>query len=191
VIKYSVFIGFVIQMVSAFLYCRAIIKKQATPERTTWLLWATIPFVATVIALRGGAGLAALPVFASGLAPLIVLSVAIILRSGKWSFSVLSIVCLIIAVISLVIEVFGSSFVAALAVLSAEFAATLPTLAKSWKSPRTESVGAYILSFISASTALLAVNRWTIQQASFPILVMILMAAIVLIIVLRRRVSNE
>ncbi|MCL2881913.1 MAG: hypothetical protein FWF45_03345 [Coriobacteriia bacterium] len=189
--QYLTILGFIVQMVSAVIYCRAIIAGSVTPDRVSWLLWATIPFVAATIALRDGARWSVLPIFAAGLAPAIVLIFAINRRSGAWHPAFFSMACLCVSLIALFVELIGFGFIATIAVLIAEFAATLPTIRKSWRYPRTESSLAYVLSAISASTALLAIRVWNVQQAAFPMLVVILMLVIVSILIFRRKESVE
>ncbi len=188
---YVALFGFAIQMAAAVIYCRSIVLAPVTPNRVSWLLWAVIPLVATFIALRDGAGWAALPVFAAGLAPTIVLLFAIGRKSGTWHFTPFSILCLVISLIALVIEFFGYGIVAVIAVLIAELAASLPTIHKAWRHPETESALTYFFSMTSAATALIALETWAFVQAAFPALVVTLMLIIALTILLRKRSVHD
>jgi hypothetical protein len=183
-------LGFLLQMASAAACCHAIATKPVSPNRVSWLLWATIPLVASVIAIQDGAGWGVLPVLGASLGPWIVLFFAIVRRRGSWQFTPLSITCLVVSLSGLAIQIVGFGIVASIAVMVTEFSAALPTIAKAWKDPQSESALTYLLSGTSAVTALLTINTFNLQQAGFPMMVTLLMFTIALIVIVKGKVTS-
>jgi hypothetical protein len=183
---YFVFIGLVIQVISGVVYCRAIASDNATPQRTSWLLWAVSPLVASCIALADGATWSVVPIAAAGLVPLSVLIFAIVKKSGSWKLDALSVVCLALAATAIVLEVLGSSAIAVVATLVLELTATIPTLHKAWSDPESESVAYYCLNCISLASSLFAVHEWTLEQVAFPIFATTLTGTVLIVLIARK-----
>lgn len=140
------------------------LRGRAKPNRVTWLLWAVAPMVALAAQISGGAGYEALLTLAIGLGPLLVLAASFANRSSYWQIGRFDLICGGLSVLALVLWVItGQGLVALGLSIAADLAAALPTVAKAYSNPETESVSGYWPALPASVITLLTLDTWSVN----------------------------
>lgn len=175
VAHWLVVVSALINVVAASAYIRDTIAGRSQPNRVSWFLWAATPLIATGAAIAAHAdGWATFRIFMSGFMPLLIFLASFVNRQSYWRASRFDYGCAALSIAALIAWSLAQSPV--LAILLAAIAdgfAGLPTLAKAWRHPETETGGFYALSFISALIVMPAIPVWTIENSAFQIYLLI------------------
>jgi hypothetical protein len=183
VLQYLVVLGAVIQLIGVLSYIRGTLRGVTKPNRVTWLLWGVIPIIATGAALSDGVRWAVLPVFMAGLGPLLVFAFSFVNKHAYWKLGRLDYVCGLFSVAAIVLWLLTrDAAVAIILSIIADALAAIPTLVKSWHEPETENLGPYLAGFTSQLTAIAAFKLFTFSEMAFPLYLLIINAALVLVI---------
>jgi len=167
--QYWPMIGFAIILFSAAGYWREMFKGKARPNRVTTLLWSVEGTIAAIAAISDGVSWAVLPVVASGLCPFIGFVLSFVLKQAYWKISLFDIMCGSFSVLALVLwGLTGEPNVAICFAILADFAASVPTIIKSWKHPHTESIIGYAPCILGFGTSFLALQRYSFGEVAFP-----------------------
>jgi len=167
-----IYLGTAIGAAGAVVYLRDTLRGTTQPNRVTWLLWAVAPLLAAAVALRGGAGLRALPTFMVGFMPLLIFIASFHNSASVWKVRRMDYACGVVSVIGTVVWLVTRNGVVAIsAAIAADFLAGVPTLMKSWTHPQSETVHSYIGALISMIVLLLTVDHWTFDVVAFPVFV--------------------
>ncbi|MBN1245611.1 hypothetical protein JXA31_08460 [Candidatus Bathyarchaeota archaeon] len=156
-------------LVAAFAYIRSMFKGQTKPNRVTWLMWTIAPFTATLAAFSSGATWAAVPVFMSGLSPLLILLASFLNKRAYWKLSAFDYVCGALSVLALVLWYVteNPNMAIVFAIFSDALAAT-PTLRKAWRNPESEFRLPFLVGAFSPMTSFLVTAAWTFSEIAFP-----------------------
>lgn len=167
---YLVFVGALVVLAASALYARDTLRGDAQPNRVTWLLWALAPLIGAAAAFAEGAGWAAVPTFTAGLAALLVFAASFMNPKAYWKLGTFDYLCGACSLLALVLWAVTRDPVTALilAILGDALAA-LPTLAKAWKQPASESASVYWAGLVNALTAFAAVRDWTFPEYGFAV----------------------
>jgi hypothetical protein len=182
-LQYIVFIGATIQLAGIFAYIRETLKGKTKPNRVTWLIWSIAPLIATFAAIADGVTWAVIPVFMSGFGPFLVFLASFVNKKSYWKLTSLDYLCGIFSLLALVLWLITCHPIIAIvfAILS-DFLAAIPTLIKTWKNPRSETIDFYIASFLSGITCFFAVTTWSFSSYAFPIYLVLNNALFVILI---------
>jgi hypothetical protein len=165
-----VFLGAAIGLTGSLVYARDTLRGVTQPNRVTWFMWTLAPLLAAVAEIRQGVGLQWVMTFMVGFGPLLVLTASFISRSGAWKIGPFDIACGVASLCGLIIwALTNNNTVALCAFVAADGLACLPTLAKSWKAPETETALAYGTAWINAVLTLATVSVWTTGTVAFPL----------------------
>jgi len=165
-----VFLGAVIGLAGSLSYARDTLRGVTQPNRVTWLLWAVAPMLAAVAEIRQGVGLQWVMTFVVGFGPLLVLVASFISRGGVWRLGAFDVACGCASVCGLAVwAITDNNTVALISFVIADALACLPTLAKSWRVPQSESVSAYATALVNALLTLATVSVWTLGAVAFPL----------------------
>lgn len=164
------------------------------PNLVTWVLWALAPLIAAAAALTSGAGTSALPVFAAGAGPAVVVIAALggpgRRRGVIWKARRRDYVCGAVAVAALVgWQVTGDALTAAVLAVAADALAGAPTVAKAWRHPVTETPWGYVAGIISGAVALATLTDWDPTNWLFPAYLIAICTLIVALIATPHRSS--
>lgn len=153
--------------IAAFVpYICAILKKVARPMKSTWLIWATlntITFVGmwTEDTVNG-------QITGAILGSWIVTILAF--KYGESGWTLLDKFCLAGTALGIVLwQTFDSPTLGIVTSLSVVFLGSIPTFVSAWKDPSRENRVAWWIYWASCVCALLAVPKWTWQDASQPV----------------------
>ena len=152
-------------------YARDTIRGTTKPNRVTWFMWALAPITASFVSFwSGGDGWSALKVFSAGFFPLVIFIVSFYNSQSYWKLGIFDLVCgvLSLAAFAVWLSVSQTAIAVALAILGDLFA-SLPTLAKAFKSPETETGIGYVCYGLSFIPSLFALSVWDFENASFQV----------------------
>jgi len=167
--EYLVFAAAAATLLAAFVYIRSMFRGGAKPNRISWLMWAIAPFIATAAAVTNGVGWSVLPVFMAGFSPLLIFTASFLTKKAYWKLSTFDYVCGALSALALLLwyETKDPN-VAIVFAIASDGIATIPTLAKAWRHPETESVWPFITGMFGASSSLAAATLWTFSEYAFP-----------------------
>jgi hypothetical protein len=183
VLQYLVVLGAIVQLVGVLSYIRGTLRGVTKPNRVTWLLWGVIPIIATVASWSDGVRWAALPVFMAGFGPLLVFAFSFVNRNAFWKLGRLDYLCGLFSVGAIILWALTKTPAVAIVLsIIADALAAAPTLVKSWHHPETENTGPYWAGMTSQLTAMAAFRLFTFSEIAFPIYLLIINVALVLVI---------
>jgi hypothetical protein len=169
-IEYLVIAAAIATSLAALAYIRSMFRGGAKPNRISWLLWMVAPFIGAAAALSNGVDwVAVLPVFMAGFSPLLILAGSLFAKKAYWKLSRFDYFCGGLSGLALVLLYLTSNpNVAILFSILGDALAGIPTLAKGWRHPQSESPWPYITGVFSASVGLFASQLTTFSGYAFP-----------------------
>lgn len=190
-IRYLVILGAIVQLYGKYFYIKKTLKGQTKPNRMTWLMWSIAPLIASAAAFSAGSTWAALPVFMSGFAPLLVFLASFADKNAYWKLKYYDYICGTFSLLAIIFWIVTKDpLTAIILAIASDLVAAIPTLAKCWVSPETESGIAYAAGLFSATTSLLAVNNWRFTEYAFP-LYLIIINYLLIFAIYRKRPKKE
>ncbi|MGB6436084.1 MAG: hypothetical protein WBF59_18915, partial [Bradyrhizobium sp.] len=169
---------------------RAILKREATPNRVTWLLWALVPLIAAAAQWRAGVGISTLVVLSVGAGPACVVLASFVQRTGSWRLGPFDYLCGACSLAALALwAITGDPVTAIVLSILADAAAALPTLRKAWLAPATENRRAYLISLVGMVLGIFSVQEATFTAYAFNAYLVAVSGILVLILYLPRRRS--
>lgn len=169
-----IFFGLALQVWGCSRYAIDTYKGITKPNRVTWFLWFLAPVIAFFAELDKGVTLVSLMTLSVGLSPLVVLIVSFTNKNAYWELRPLDYLCGFLSLVGITLWlVFREGNIAIVLAIAADLFAALPTLAKAWKYPETETVAAYSMAIINSAIALLVIKHWTVANYGFPVYIFI------------------
>ena len=166
---YLVFVAAFATLVATYVYIRSMFKGGAKPNRVSWLMWSIAPFIAAAAAISNGVGWAALPVFMSGLSPLLIFTASFVTKKAYWKLASFDYVCGALSGLALILWYLTKDPNVAIAfAIASDGLAAIPTLTKAWNHPETESAWPFIVGVFNALTSFGAATMWAFSEYAFP-----------------------
>jgi len=161
-------------------YLRDTLRGKTQPNRASWALWAAAASIAFAAELAQHTPLtAALVTLVLGADPALILAASLASRQAYWQAGRLEWACAALACAALAAWALTRRGDTAIALaIAADLLAAVPTIAKSWSNPQSETAGTYIASAAGAAIMLLAVPDWSFAAAAFPAYVVAICATI-------------
>jgi hypothetical protein len=169
-LEYFVIVAAFASLLAAFVYIRSMFKGQTKPNRVTWLMWSIAPFIATAASVSTGVSWAVVPVFMSGLSPFLIFISSFLKKKAYWKLSSFDYLCGISAIIALILWYLTKEpNLAIIFAIVSDGSAALPTLAKAWRNPETESAWPFTVGIFSPMTSFIVAATCTFSELAFPI----------------------
>ena len=166
------------------LYILAIRRGETKPAKASWVIWATLDTIILAGMLASGTVSGQMIGAVVG----IWIVVAFSLKYGESGWTSFDKLCLGGAVLGIILwAAFKSPALGVLASASTLFLGGIPTFVSAWKNPRGEDRLAWIIFWVSALCALLAVPSWTIADAAAPIVFFAIESIVMVIVLVRPR----
>lgn len=183
-----VILSALISVFGAVAYIRDTLAGRSKPNRVSWIVWAAAPILGTVAALAAGADIwVTIRVFLAGFVPLLVFLASFVNPKAYWKITKFDIAFGIIAVIGLGFWIFADSpQMAVLFLAIADGAAAIPTLAKAWKFPETETGFTYVMGLIAVLLVLPSIEVWNIENSAFQIYLLLVTSALIFCVYRKR-----
>ncbi|MCU0652748.1 MAG: hypothetical protein MUD10_00620 [Candidatus Pacebacteria bacterium] len=169
-LQYLVIVGAAAEIFGVLAYIRATLRGTTKPNRVSWFMWSLGSFVAAAAAFADGVGWAAIPVFMSGVGPFLVFMASFANKNAYWKLGKFDYLCGLFSVLALAL--WAATREAAVAVLFAiisDIFACVPTIAKAWKHPETESGITHIATLFNGLTSFAAIKAWNFTSYAFPV----------------------
>jgi hypothetical protein len=189
-LEYLVFVAAFGSVVAACVYIRSMFRGRTRPNRVTWFMWAVAPFIATAAAMSSGVGWAVIPVFMSGFSPFLIFFASFFCKKAYWKPSKFDYFCGLFSGVALVLwYVTRDPNLAITFAIGSDAFAAVPTLTKSWHTPKTESAWPFIIGTFSPLTSFLVASTWAFSELAFPAYLVAINVLIVLL--LSKRWKNK
>lgn len=186
-----IYLGFLINLFLSLWYVKTIVSGSTKPNLVSWLIWMLAPFVGTFLAVKAGAGLAALGIFMAGFGPLLVIIFSLWNKNAYWKINKLDIVCGVLAFSALVLYVITRNLgISILFAIISDALAAIPTIIKSWEFPETESSSTYLGGILNNILALFIIKNWIFSVYSFNVY-LILINIIIVFCIYRRKIFKS
>jgi hypothetical protein len=168
-----------IRLTSGLSYAWAVIKRRARPNPITWFFWALTPTIVFSAQLLDHGGWELANTFALGFGPLVVFILSLRHNLTRAQFTTSTIMCGILAAIGVVLWLSTSNpMLAIIFSILADICASIPTILKARFDPSSEFLPGYLITMVSATIALLAVNDWRFSHYAFPAYIFVINAVI-------------
>lgn len=176
-------------LISPVVYARAILRGEARPHRTTRFVLLLITVLATASLFAQHDHVAIYLAGVSAVQSILIFGLSIKYGMGGWEKS--DILCLMIALAGIVLwQTTKNPTLALYASIAADFTGMIPALIKTYHFPKTEIYAFYLLDVFAAIFSLFALEAITIQQASYPLYIMIINLTMVGLIVRPMHTDN-
>lgn len=168
--SYFVFLTLPVSIYYTLKYIQDTLSNKIQPNIVSWAVWATASLLSFFVALSTGIPFLELfSTFISGLVPLIIVLVLIFVNKGKFIFSKLDIFCFGLAILGLILwkilgPIYGYGFG-----LLADMTGFVPTLVKTFKNPKSETIPVYVMGMISSVINILTLQNFSLFTLGFPI----------------------
>ena len=184
--SYAAFLATALGLLAYLPYVLDTLAGRTRPERASWLIWSVLSLVAFAAQISGGATASLGFVAANVACTVFVTILSIRCGTGGWSRPGDRKV-LVAAAVGLVLWTLTDNPVWALSItITISLAAGVLTLAKAYKSPRTETLTTWMTCCAASLYALLAADTVDVMQAAYPAYLALLSAAISATILLGR-----
>lgn len=181
-----VYLGAAIGLLGSFSYARDTARGTNQPNRMTFLIWALAPLLAFAIQMRLGVGHASVMTLVIGLGPLIVLAASYTKAATGWKLGVFDYSCGVLSLVGLTVWLItGHGGSAILLFVGADLLAGLPTVAKAWRAPHSESGSLFAAGFVNAAITMATLDRLSVEQAAFPVYALTMTGLLIFLIRIR------
>lgn len=167
-------------------YAVSILKKETTPNKATWIIWAVLGIIIAASYYSAGARETAFLPF--GYAIGIVGVAILVLKYGEGGWTLLDKLCLAGAALGLILWALTSDPVLALFLTTIiDAIGSVPTIKKTWERPGSEDKVTWILFLIANAINLFAIKQWTLSVAMYPVYVVILSSTMCALLLVPRK----
>ncbi|MFI5960039.1 hypothetical protein [Cryptosporangium sp. NPDC051539] len=183
-----VFLAFAFNVLGTSVYVRKALQGRVKPHLVTWTLWAIVPYIAFFAQISEGVHLPAFITLVAGLNPTCTLIVAVRSKSAHWKTSVFDVVCGVSAGLGVAMWcVFSDARYAIVFAILADALAAIPTFAKSFTNPESESSFQYACLAASALITLASLDVWSFASYGWAAYLAVLGIGLALTIRIRGR----
>ncbi|MDR3519327.1 MAG: hypothetical protein P4L63_00345 [Candidatus Pacebacteria bacterium] len=183
-----IFFSVIIQLIGVSFYIRDMLRGTTKPNLVTWSIWALAPLIGSWLEWKAGARLSIFPVFMAGFNPLLVIAVAFVIKKGYWKIKKFDVFCGALAIFALILWLITKNIsISVLFAILSDALASLPTLAKSWTNPETETFTAYLGGIIANILGLVVIKNWIFPVYSLGVY-FILMNTLIIAFIFRKKV---
>ena len=172
-------VGAVIGSLGGLYYLFETVVGKTQPNRITWLLWGIFPMVIFVAQRAQGVEGLSWASFVAGFTPLLIVAASFVNKRAYWKSEPRDYYLMAAAIFGIVLwAITDNPNLALLFSLLADILASIPTLIKSYRHPRSESWIAYAVSAFGFGVSLLSVQTFDFQNAAFVAYLLLLNGAL-------------
>lgn len=169
-----VIVGTIIAALGTLSYFIDTIKGKVKPNRVSFLMWSIAPLIAFVAQLKQGVGIQSLMTFSVGFLPLTIFIASFVNKKSEWKLTRFDLSCGLLSLVGLALWLITQAGNVAIAFsIMADGLAALPTIAKAYKFPETESSWPWSTAAISGLLTLLTIRNWNFANYGFPLYILI------------------
>ena len=166
--EYFAIISAIISSAGGLYYLYKTVTGKTKPNRITWLLWGLLPMITFAAQRVQGVESLSWITFAAGLVPLLIVLASFLNKKAYWKTQWRDYGVVIGAIFGITLWIVTDNpNLAILFLLAVDFLASLPTLLKSYRYPKTESWVAYAISTVGFGVGILAIQTYTFENYAF------------------------
>jgi len=152
-------------------YIIAIVKKKTKPAKASWIIWGVLD----TIVIAGMIAADSLNGQMIGVFIGVWIVIILTLKYGSSGWTKLDKICLAGAVIGIILwQIFNNPVLGILISLGITSMGSIPTFVSAWQDPSRENKAGWTLFWFSCVFALFAIPKWTLADASQPIIFFII-----------------
>ena len=178
--------GSAVSLLAAVPYGLAIYRRTVRPHLFTWLVWSVVTVIAAVGQFAAGAGPSAWCTAVIAATCLLTFAASIFRGESGWTVSDWLFLGLAFSAIPLWVLTDDPTLSICLVTL-VELAGLGPTVRKTIRDPRSESLAYFGLCVLKYALAILALDKWTVAVAFYPAVNILASIGICLLMIVRRR----
>ena len=168
-------------------YLRDIVRGKTKPHIYSWFLWGFVTLIAFALQFNAGAGSGSFVTLAAAIMCLAVIGLGFVYKSGV-KIVLIDTVFLILAIVALVLWLVAKQPVLSIILTTlVDLFGFAPTIRKSWNEPFTETLSFYYLNTFRFGLALMALQKYSIVTALYPISWLVVNGLFAMMLVARRR----
>jgi hypothetical protein len=185
-----IILGTIIYLLGGTSYLIDTIRGKVKPNRVSWFIWSLAPVIAFFAEFSSGVGVSAIPVLTVGLIPFCIFIASVIRGKSGWKITRFDVSCGALSLAGLIIWlVTQTGTYAILFSLVSDLLASLPTVVKAYKSPKSENIFEYLGAMINIGISLFTVGKWSFAACAFP-LYLIFIDTLIFGLIIRKPVRN-
>jgi len=174
-------ISSLLALISPVIYAHSILRGETRPHRTTRFILLLITLLSTASLIAAHDTVAVWLAGVSAIQAIFIFYLSIKHGMGGWSKA--DIACLVIALIGIIVWQTTSNPVLGLYFsILADFTGMIPAIIKTYRLPHTENAWFFGFDTVSGLLTTLAVTAFVAQQVAYPIYIMLMNGAMVLLI---------
>lgn len=178
-------VGIALGLIGYAPYIRDIVRGKTRPHVYTWFSWGLLSSTTFALQLSDHAGVGAYITLFVALLCFVIFGLA--LKQGDHDITLSDTLVFFVVLVAIGLWLFAKQpILSILLVVSADVLAFLPTVRKSWRKPRQETLLSYVFAGSRHAVAALALQRFTFITALSPIVLMLANGLFVLMLVARR-----
>lgn len=175
-----ILIAVTVRFFGSLAYAWAVIKGRAKPNPVSWFFWAITALIVFFAQINSGVGWSALVSFVLGVGPLIVFGLSLKYSIERSQFTPSTRVCGLLASLGVVLWLSTNDPILAIFFsIFADISASLPTVLKAYRQPKSEVVFPYALSVFSMGLTLVGLTDWRVSSFIFPAYILAINAVII------------
>ncbi len=176
-------LALIIALIGGGSYIFDTLKGKIKPNKVSWFLWIIAPMIAFFAEIKQGVGLPSLLTFAAGFIPLLVFIASFVNKKSYWKIEKFDLACGTLSIIGLILwQITNVGNIAIIFSILADGLAAIPTIAKSYREPESESYFAFFIFSISTIITLLAIKNWTFANYAFLIYLLLIDSTLFILI---------
>ena len=168
-------------------YIRDLIRDKIQPHIYSWFIWGIMTSIVFALQISDQAGPGAFVTLAAAMSVIVVLTLSF-LKKGKRDIVLTDTIFFILAFVALCLWLFAKQPVLSIVLLTVtELFAFVPTIRKSWHKPYSETLAFYVINTLRFTLAIVALDRYTIITAIYPVTWLFGNALFSLMLTMRRK----
>lgn len=184
-------LGVILTLIGYIPYVRDVLKGKTTPHIYSWFLWGFVTSIAFALQLSDNGGPGVFVTLAAAIMCILVLVFGIV-RKGPKDITVIDTVFIALAFISLALWLFAKQpVISAILITLTDILGFAPTIRKTWNKPHSETLSFYLLNTIRFVLAVIALERYTIITALYPIIWLFANGLFAVMLVVRRKMVRS
>ena len=150
-------------------YIRDLVKDKIQPHIYSWFIWGIMTSIVFALQISDQAGPGAFVTLAAAISVVVVFTLSFF-KKGKRDIVLTDTIFFVLAFIALSLWLFAKQPVLSVILLTiTELFAFVPMIRKSWQRPYSETLVFYAINTVRFGLAIVALNRYTIISAIYPI----------------------
>ena len=165
-----IYLGIFINALGLSSYFLDTIKGKIKPNRVSMAMWIIAPLVAFFAQAKQGVGTSSLMTLSTGILPIFIFLGTFFNKKSYWKLTRFDFICGAISIIGLGLwQITEIGNVAIFFSMFSDFWATVPTLVKAYKFPKTEPAWPWLAISSNGLFTLLTIKTWDFANTAWPL----------------------